>query len=69
MLSTRLLQALVKERQRQGLTQKDLANRMGVRNVSYIQKIEYNKGRDIKVSTIERYAAALGVNLEISVKH
>ena len=69
MLSARLLEDLVKERQRQGLTQKDMAGRMGVRNVSFIQKIEYNKGRDIKVSTIERYAEALGVKLEISIKN
>lgn len=69
MLSAKLLEALVKERLSQGLTQKDMAARMGVRNTSFIQKIEYNKERDIKVSTIERYAAALGVKLEISINH
>jgi len=69
MLSARVLHQLVEERKRQGLTQKDLAERMGVRNTSYIQKIEYNKERDIKLSTIERYANALGVKLEISIKH
>lgn len=69
MLSAKLLNLLVEERKRQELTQKDMAHRMGVRNTSYIQKIEYNKGRDIKLSTIERYAEALGVKLEISIKH
>lgn len=69
MLSARLLGQLVEERKRQGLTQKDMAARMGVNNTSYIQKIEYNKERDIKVSTIERYANALGVKLEISIKN
>ena len=67
MLSARLLEALIKERTAQGLTQKELAARMGVRNVSFIQKIEYNKDRDIKLSTIERYAAALGVRLDITL--
>lgn len=69
MLSARLLEALVKERSSQGLTQKDMAARMGVRNVTFIQKIEYNKGRDIKLSTIERYANALGVKLEFRLEH
>lgn len=69
MLSARLLEALIRERTAQGLTQKELAKRMGVRNVSFIQKIEYNKDRDIKLSTIERYAAALGVKLEITLGH
>lgn len=69
MLSARLLEALIKERTAQGLTQKELASRMGVRNVSFIQKIEYNKDRDIKLSTIERYAEALGVKLEIRLGH
>lgn len=67
MLSARLLEALIKERTAQGLTQKELAARMGVRNVTFIQKIEYNKNRDIKLSTIERYAAALGVKLDITL--
>ena len=69
MLSARLLEALIQERTAQGLTQKQLATRMGVRNVSFIQKIEYNKDRDIKLSTIERYATALGVRLEITLGH
>ena len=69
MLSERLIEDLIAERHRQGLTQKALAVRMGVRNVSFIQKIEYNKDRDIKLSTIERYAEALGVSLEITVTH
>lgn len=67
MLSARLLEALIKERTAQGLTQRELAKRMGVRNVSFIQKIEYNKDRDIKLSTIERYAAALGVGIDITL--
>lgn len=69
MLSSRLLEALVKERASQGLTQKDMAVRMGVRNVTFIQKIEYNKDRDIKMSTIERYANALGVRVSFKLEH
>lgn len=69
MLSAELLEGLIKERQRQGLTQRELAERMGVRNISFIQKIEYNKNRDIKVSTIERYAAALKVTIRVTIEY
>lgn len=69
MLSARLLEALIAERKAQGLTQKELAKRMDVRNVSFIQKIEYNIDRDIKLSTIERYAAALGVRVVMTLEH
>lgn len=68
-MSSRLLEALVEERVSQGLTQKDVAVRMGVRNVTFIQKIEYNKDRDIKMSTIERYANALGVKVSFKLEH
>ena len=69
MMSAQLIGLLIEERKRQGLTQQAVADRMGVRNATFIQKIEYNRERDIKVSTVERYAEALGVKLEISIKH
>lgn len=65
MISTQIVSLLVKERKRQGLSQAEVASRMGV-NSSYVQKIEYNT-QDRKVSTFDRYAAALGIELEVSL--
>jgi transcriptional regulator with XRE-family HTH domain len=66
MLSQQLVEALTAERKRQGLTQVQLAERMGCHD-SFVQIIEYHK-REPKLSTIERYATALGVNLEVAIK-
>lgn len=65
MLSQQLVTALTRERQRQGLTQKTVAERMGA-HPNFVQIIEYNK-REPKISTLERYADALGVELEVSL--
>ena len=65
MLSQQIVEALVAERKRQGLTQKDVAERMGS-YVSFVQVFEYNK-RDIRISSVERYASALGVRLGVSI--
>lgn len=65
MLSQQLVEALTKERVRQGLTQKTVAERMGV-HPNFVQIIEY-KQREPKISTLERYAEALGVTLEVSL--
>jgi len=65
MLSQQVVEALTKERLRQGLTQKTVAERMGVHS-NFVQIIEY-KQREPKISTLERYADALGVRLEVSL--
>ena len=65
MLSQQLVEALTKERVRQGLTQKTVAERMGV-HPNFVQIVEY-KTREPKISTLERYADALGVTLEVSL--
>lgn len=65
MLSQQLVEALTKERLRQGLTQKTVAGRMGV-HPNFVQIVEY-KTREPKISTLERYADALGVTLEVSL--
>lgn len=54
-----LLDSLVRERIRQGLTQADLAARMGV-SQSAVARIE-SGDRDPRLATLGRYAHALGV--------
>lgn len=65
MLSQQVVEALTAERLRQGLTQKTVAERMGV-HPNFVQIVEY-KQREPKISTLERYAEALGVRLEVSL--
>lgn len=65
MLSQQVVEALTRERIHQGLTQKTVAERMGV-HPNFVQIIEY-KQREPKISTLERYADALGVILEVSL--
>jgi transcriptional regulator with XRE-family HTH domain len=65
MLSQQVVDALTSERIRQGLTQKTVAERMGV-HPNFVQIVEY-KQREPKISTLERYAEALGVRLEVSL--
>jgi transcriptional regulator with XRE-family HTH domain len=65
MLSQQVVDALTKERIRQGLTQKTVAERMGV-HPNFVQIIEY-KQREPKISTLERYADALEVTLTVSL--
>lgn len=65
MLSQQVVDALTQERIRQGLTQKTVAERMGV-HPNFVQIVEY-KQREPKISTLERYAEALNVTLEVSL--
>lgn len=65
MLSQQIAESLKAERERQGLTQKTIAERMGCAE-TLVQKIEYHN-RDFRLSTIERYAEALGVSLKVVV--
>ena len=50
----------------QGLSQKEVAKRMGV-NVSFIQAIEYRTNVDRRWGTILAYAEAVGCKLEVEV--
>jgi HTH-type transcriptional regulator / antitoxin HipB len=52
-------------REEAGLTQEELADRVGTRKTA-ISRME-NHAEDIKLSTIQRVAKALGKNLEISL--
>jgi len=65
MLTQQLGEALKAERERQGLTQKAIAERMKC-SQSLVQNIEYHN-RDFRLSTIERYADALNVGLKVIV--
>ncbi|MBU2497976.1 MAG: helix-turn-helix domain-containing protein [Proteobacteria bacterium] len=49
-----------------GLTQEELADRVGTQKTA-ISRIE-NHAEDIKLSTIQKVAKALGKNLEISLR-
>jgi ribosome-binding protein aMBF1 (putative translation factor) len=52
-------------RERAGLTQEEVARRMETRK-SAISRIE-NHAEDIKLSTLERFAAAIGVDLKLRI--
>jgi transcriptional regulator with XRE-family HTH domain len=52
-------------REEAGLTQEELARRLKTRKTA-ISRIE-NHAEDIKLSTLERFAGALGKRLQISI--
>ena len=62
-LQLEAIRLLKEERLRQGLTQLQVATRMGV-SLSVFQRLEY-ANRDVFASTLERYAHALGMKLEV----
>ncbi|MGH2754173.1 MAG: helix-turn-helix domain-containing protein [Actinomycetota bacterium] len=61
-----LLRELAAKRERAGITQKDVATRMRT-SQSAVARIERGE-IDAKLSTVERYAAAIGHRLEWRVK-
>lgn len=52
-------------REKAGLTQEELASRVGTQKTA-ISRIE-NHAEDIKLSTLEKVAAALGKNIRIAI--
>jgi ribosome-binding protein aMBF1 (putative translation factor) len=58
----RLLRALAEERELQGITQTDVAAGMRT-SQSAVARIESGQA-DVKLSTVERYAAAVGKRVE-----
>lgn len=62
----RLVDKLIELRRRKNLTQEDLAERMGV-SQSAVAKFE-NGPRDPRLSTLRRYALALGVQISHQVR-
>jgi HTH-type transcriptional regulator/antitoxin HipB len=57
---------LKQAREEAGLTQEELADRVGTRKTA-ISRME-NHAEDLKLSTIQKVANALGKNLEISLR-
>lgn len=66
LISQQIVDALVDERKRQGLSQAEVARRMSAAT-SWVQHIEYNKQPGRQVSALQRYADALGVDLEVKI--
>lgn len=62
----RVLDALVKRRCDLGITQGDLAERLGVRQPT-ISEFE-NESSDPRLSTLQRYARAVGAELHVEVR-
>ena len=54
------------ERESAGLTQEEMAQRLGTKK-SAISRIE-NHAEDIKLSTLERFAAAMGKKLAVEIR-
>jgi predicted transcriptional regulator len=62
----RLAAELVDGRRRLGLTQTAVAARMGT-SQSAVARLEAGPG-DVRLSTLERYAAAIGRTLDVSLR-
>lgn len=60
----RLARELAERRHTAGLTQAEVASRMGT---SQGQVTRFESGADTRVSTVARYAAAVGVKVEWSI--
>lgn len=61
-----LVQALVRRRREHGLSQTDVAARMGT-SQSAVARLEAAAG-DVRLSTLQRYAAALDTRLGFAVR-
>lgn len=67
LISQQIVDLLVSERKRQGLSQMEIAHRMDAA-ISWVQAIEYNKQAGRQVSALQRYADALNLDLDIKIK-
>ena len=63
----RVEQELAALRARRGLTQQQLAARMGISQPA-IAKLESGRVKNLELRTLSRWATALGANLRIAVK-
>jgi transcriptional regulator with XRE-family HTH domain len=63
----RIEEALAALRARRGLTQRELAARMGVSQPA-IAKLESGRVKNLELRTLLRWATALGANLDIAVR-
>lgn len=65
MAEMRIEQELVALREREGLSQKDLAARIGATQ-PYIAKLESGRVKNLGLKTLAKYAAATGTTLSVS---
>ncbi len=65
MAEMKIEQELVALREREGLSQRDLAMRLGTTQ-PYIAKLESGRVRNVGLKTLARYAAATGTTLTVS---
>ncbi len=65
--ATRFVSALADRRARSGLTQKDIAARMGV-SVSTISRLEDSCDADVRLGDLISYANAVGINISLLMK-
>ncbi len=63
--SFRIGALLRQARENSGLTQEEIAERLNTKK-SAISRIE-NHAEDIKLSTLEKFASALGLKIEVSI--
>jgi len=63
---TELVHALVRRRRHQGLSQTEVAARMGT-SQSAVARLEATGG-DVRMSTLQRYAAAVGAQVGFAVR-
>ena len=61
----RIEQELVALREREGLSQKELATRIGA-SQPYVAKLESGKVKNLGLKTLAKYAAATGTRLTVS---
>lgn len=59
-----LVSALIKERQRQGLSQTDVAKLIKC-SQSAVSKIECRRDADIRIGDLRRYGCALGFDVRV----
>lgn len=66
---TRLLMTLVHLRTSRGITQADVAQRMGIEQRTVIAYEQgFQEGREYSIGTIQRYARAIGVELRMWIQ-
>lgn len=63
---TEIIDRLMLERVRAGLTQAELARRLGT-SQSWVSKLEASEDADLTLGDIERYSAALGIKAGLSL--
>ena len=64
-LTARMVSDLIKQRKKLGLTQEDLANKVGLKQ-SAISRLESGKGGIPRIETLLTLAAAMNLKLRIS---